>query len=256
MTRGVLLDLAGVIYDGETAIPGGVDAVARLRKAGLALRFVSNTTRSSKQEVLERLEGMGLTVTKADVFTPAQAAREWLLRNGLAPYLLVHPGLAPDFYDLPHRDKRAVVIGDAGEAFTYAVLNEAFRELCAGAELLALATNRTFRDADGGLSLDAGPFVAALEFASLKRATVLGKPSPAFFLAALASMGCPPGQAIMVGDDAESDIAGALRAGLSGALLVRTGKYRQGDEKRFDPRPTATVADLAAATDWIIARRD
>ncbi|TIU71607.1 MAG: TIGR01458 family HAD-type hydrolase, partial [Mesorhizobium sp.] len=80
-------------------------------------------------------------------------------------------------------------------------LNDAFRELVAGAELLALATNRTFRDADGALSLDAGPFVAALEFASLKRATVLGKPSPAFFLSALASMNCPPEQAIMVGDD-------------------------------------------------------
>lgn len=256
MTRGVLLDLAGVIYDGEAAIPGGVDAVARLREAGLAVRFVSNTTRSPKQGVLQRLEAMGLTVTEADVFTPALAAREWLLRNGHAPYLLVHPGIEPDFYDLPDRDKRAVVIGDAGEAFTYAVLNAAFRELSAGAELLALAANRTFRDVDGELSLDAGPFVAALEFASLKRATVLGKPSSAFFLSALASMDCPPDQAIMVGDDAEADVAGALRAGLSGALLVQTGKYRQGDEQRFDLCPTATVADLAAATDWIIARRD
>jgi len=255
MIRGVLLDLAGVIYDGETAISGGVDAVARLRQAGLAIRFVSNTTRSSRQRVLEHLGAMGLDAAKADVFTPAQAAREWLIRNGRAPYLLIHPDLEPDFRELPDRDRRAVIIGDAGEALTYAVLNDAFRELIAGAELLALATNRTFRDADGALSLDAGPFVAALEFASLKRATVLGKPSPAFFLSALASMNCPPGQAIMVGDDAEADIAGALRAGLSAALLVRTGKYQRGDEKRFDPPPTATVADLTAAADWIIARR-
>src|SRR6266545_5539983 len=118
MTRGVLLDLAGVIYDGETAIPGGVDAVARLRQAGLTVRFVSNTTRSPKQKILERLEAMGLAVTTADVFTPAHAAREWLLRNGRAPYLLVHPGLAPDFYELPESNKRAVIVGDAGEAFT------------------------------------------------------------------------------------------------------------------------------------------
>lgn len=256
MTKGVLLDLAGVIYDGRTLIKGGVEAIARLRAAGLAVRFLSNSTRLSKRQVLERLEAIGVSVTEADVFTPARVAREWLLQNGRAPYLLVHPCLEPDFYDLPDRDKCAVVIGDAGEAFTYAVLNDAFRELSVGAELLALATNRTFRDADGRLSLDAGPFVAALEFASLKRATVLGKPSAAFFLSALASMDCPPDQAIMVGDDAEADIAGALRAGLSGALLVRTGKYRQGDEKQFDPRPTATVADLAAATDWIIACRD
>ncbi|TIX58514.1 MAG: TIGR01458 family HAD-type hydrolase, partial [Mesorhizobium sp.] len=91
MTRGVLLDLAGVIYDGATAISGGVDAVARLRQAGFSIRFVSNTTRSSKKKVLDHLGAMGLTAAKADVFTPAQAAREWLLRNGRAPYLLVHP---------------------------------------------------------------------------------------------------------------------------------------------------------------------
>jgi HAD superfamily hydrolase (TIGR01458 family) len=256
MTRGVLLDLAGVVYDGETAIPGAVDAVARLRQAGLAVRFLSNTTRSSKRRLFERLVAMGLIVAEADVFTPAHAAREWLIQHRRAPHLLVHPGLEPDFQDLPDRDKRSVVIGDAADAFTYAALNDAFRALSAGAELLALATNRAFRDADGGLSLDAGPFVAALEFASLKKAIVLGKPSAAFFLSALASMDCPPNRAIMVGDDAEADVAGALSAGLSGALLVRTGKYSQGDENRFDPHPTATVADLAAAADWIIARQD
>ncbi|UCI05251.1 TIGR01458 family HAD-type hydrolase [Mesorhizobium sp. B1-1-8] len=256
MTRGVLLDLAGVIYDGDAAIPGGVDAVARLRRAGLTVRFVSNTTRSSKQTVVERLAAIGLPVAGADVFTPAHAAREWLLRNNRAPYLLVHPSLAPDFRGLPDRGRRAVVVGDAGDAFTYAALNEASRELGKGAELLALATNRMFRDADGELSLDAGPFVAALEFASGNHATLVGKPAPEFFRSALASMGCAPDEAVMVGDDAEADVAGALRAGLSGALLVRTGKYRPGDETRFDPRPTSTVADLAAAADWIITHRD
>jgi ribonucleotide monophosphatase NagD (HAD superfamily) len=59
----------------------------------------------------------------------------------------------------------------------------------------------------------------------------------------------------MVGDDAEADVAGALAAGLGAALLVRTGKYRPGDETKVEPSPTATVADLAAAADWIIARR-
>jgi ribonucleotide monophosphatase NagD (HAD superfamily) len=59
----------------------------------------------------------------------------------------------------------------------------------------------------------------------------------------------------MVGDDAEGDTAGALRAGFSAALLVQTGKYREGDENRFEPRPTAVVEDIVAATDWILAHR-
>ena len=255
MISGVLLDLAGVIYEGESALPGAHDAVDQLRHAGLSLRFVTNTTRMTKQMVLQRLAKLGVGVTDSELFTPAQGARKWLARNDCSPSLLVHPDLVQEFEDGSHRANRAVVVGDAGEAFSYASLNRAFRELIAGASLIALAKNRSFKDADGKLSLDAGAFVAALEFASQRTALVLGKPAPGFFEAALASMDCPPEHAIMVGDDAEADVAGALRAGLGDAVLVRTGKYRAGDEERFDPRPTVTVESLSAAVDWILAHR-
>jgi HAD superfamily hydrolase (TIGR01458 family) len=163
--------------------------------------------------------------------------------------------LAQEFEDNSDRVHRAVVVGDAGEAFHYASLNRAFRELIDGAVLIALAKNRSFKDDDSSLSLDAGAFVAALEFATQRTALVLGKPAPEFFEAALASMDCPPKRAVMVGDDAEADVAGALRAGLGGAVLVRTGKYCHGDEERFDPPPTVTVESLSAAADWIVAHR-
>jgi len=255
MIRGVLLDLAGVIYDGDHALPGAIDAVAKLHQAGLKLRFVTNTTRSTKQTLLNRLAKLGLDISADELFTPGQAARDWLTAHESSPVLVVHPNLAQEFAGLPAREKRAVVVGDAGNAFDYAHLNRAFRALIDGAQLIALAKNRTFKDEDGKLSLDAGAFVTALEYASGKTATVLGKPSPDFFAAALSSMNCPLEDAVMVGDDAEADVAGALRAGLAQALLVRTGKYREGDETRFDPPPTATVADLAAAADWILAQR-
>jgi HAD superfamily hydrolase (TIGR01458 family) len=255
MIRGVLLDLGGVIYEGDEPVPGALEAVAQLHEAGLPLRFVTNTTRKTKQALLERLARLGLDISADELFTPAQAARDWLTAHGCTPVLVVHPNLESEFADTPERDKRAVVVGDAGEAFDYAHLNRAFRALVDGAELIALAKNRTFKDEDGGLSLDAGAFVAALEYASGKTATVLGKPAPEFFAAALASIDCPPEHAVMVGDDAEADVAGSLRARLGRALLVRTGKYREGDERRFEPAPTATVADLAAAAGWILDRR-
>jgi HAD superfamily hydrolase (TIGR01458 family) len=254
MISGVLLDLAGVIYEGDHALPGAVDAAAKLHKAGLPLRFITNTTRSTKQTILDRLARLGLDIEANELFTPGQAARDWLAANGCAPVLVVHPNLAAEFADIPERPKHAVVVGDAADAFTYANLNRAFRALVDGAELIALAKNRTFKDEDGKLSLDAGAFVTALEYASGRTAHVLGKPAPEFFAAALASMNCPPDDAVMVGDDAEADVAGALRAGLARALLVRTGKYREGDETRFDPNPTATVENLSAAADWILAQ--
>lgn len=252
MIKGVLLDLAGVVYDGDRPVPGALDAIEALRAARLHLRFVSNTTRSTRQTMLDRLAAMGLALAEDELFTPAQAAVEWLRAHDASAHLLVHKNLESEFDGLPEGTGRAVVVGDAGTGFTYEALNAAYRELEAGADFLALAPNRVFRDSDGSLSLDAGPFVKALEYACGRPALVLGKPAPSFFLSALADMGCAKEEAAMVGDDAETDVAGALSAGLEAGLLVRTGKYREGDEDRFQPAPTAVVDDLAAAAEWII----
>ncbi len=101
--------------------------------------------------------------------------------------------------------------------------------------------------------MDAGAFVRALEYASGRKAKVLGKPSPHFFALAVESLGCQAHEAVMVGDDAEADVGGAMAAGLAG-VLVQTGKYREGDEDQLDPAPTHVAEDLAAAVEWILAR--
>jgi HAD superfamily hydrolase (TIGR01458 family) len=255
MLRGVLLDLAGVVYDGDTLIPGSAEAIGRLRAAGLSVRFISNTTRSPRKALVAQLAGFGIEVSDDEVLTPAGAAIAWLLENRRSPYLVVHPKLRPEFEKIEFGGPPVVVIGDAGETFDYAMLNRAFRQLMDGADFIALANNRVFKDRDGSPSMDAGAFVAALEFASGAKATVIGKPAPAFFEAALHDMGCVADEVAMVGDDAESDVAGALQAGLAAAFLVQTGKYRPGDETRFDPQPTAVAADLAAAVDWLLSTR-
>ena len=187
---GVLLDIGGVVYVGDRPVPGAIDAIGRLRDAGLSIRFLTNSTRSPHRVLLEKLRGMGVDVAEEELFTPALAARRLIVERGFAPHLLVHPSLVEDFAGLPPGKAEALVVGDAGEDFTYVALNAAFRALDRGAAFLALANNRSFRDADGGLSLDAGPFVAALAFASRRDPLVLGKPAPAFFESAHASMGC------------------------------------------------------------------
>jgi HAD superfamily hydrolase (TIGR01458 family) len=254
MSKGVLLDLGGVVFTGDTPLPGAVAAIARLRAAGLALCFVTNITRQPRRSVIEQLRGMGIAVGDNEILTPAIAARAYLETHSLTPHLLLHPALLEDFAGLKANRPDAVVIGDAGEAFTYQALNAAFRVLETGAAFLALARNRTFRDSDGKLSLDAGPFVAGLEYGAGRQAVVFGKPAPGYFLAALEQIGCAPEEAVMIGDDAEADVGGAIVAGLEG-LLVRTGKYRPGDEEKCRPAPAAVVADLAAAADWILEHR-
>lgn len=248
--RGVLLDLGGVVYVGDIPLPGALAAIRRLRQTGLALRFMTNTTRRSTRRLLADLAKIGLDLAPGEVLTPAQLARTHLAAHRLTPHLLVHAGLEEEFADLPPGEREAVVVGDAAERFSFENLNAAYRKLEAGAEFVALAENRNFMDADGQLSIDVGAFVRALEYASGRRATVLGKPSETFFRLAVEALGCRPGEAIMVGDDAEADVGGALAAGLKG-VLVRTGKYRPGDEAALDPPPTHVADDLAAAVDWI-----
>ena len=247
---GVLLDLGGVVFTGDAAIAGSVEAVARLREAGVAVRFLTNTTRKPRRALVARLTRLGIAAEPDAIFTPAFAARHVLA--GRVPHLLVHPDLVEDFADHDEAGGADVVlVGDAGEAFTYAALNAALRALENGAALFALAKNRVFQDGDGRPSLDAGPFVAALEYASGQEAEVIGKPAQAFFDAACASLGTQRAETVMIGDDVEGDVGGALDAGLAG-VLVRTGKFKPGDEGRIDPGPTAVQPDLAAAVAWIL----
>ena len=249
--RGVLLDLGGVVFVGDEALPGAVDAVDRIRAAGIPVRGLTNTTRQPRRMLLEKLRGLGLAMEPDELFMPAIAARRYLERHRLIPHLLIHPALEEEFAGLAKAgEPGALVIGDAGTAFTYERLNAAFRVLESGAAFLALARNRSFRDADQRLSLDAGPFVAALEFAAGRLATVLGKPSADFFAAATDSLGCAPADAVMIGDDVEADVGGAQAVGIRG-ILVQSGKYEPGDEARIDPLPAAVMPDLAAAADWI-----
>jgi HAD superfamily hydrolase (TIGR01458 family) len=134
-------------------------------------------------------------------------------------------------------------VGDLGAAWSFEHMNRAFRQVLAGARLVALQRNRYWKTA-GGLSLDAGPFVAALEYAAGVEATLVGKPSRAFFDIAVASLGVPASDVVMVGDDPMSDVAGAHGAGCAG-VLVRTGKYRPGDDLPAGRLPDAVVDSVA-----------
>jgi HAD superfamily hydrolase (TIGR01458 family) len=199
MITGVLLDLGGVVFVGDEPIPGAIDALSELRASGIAVRFLTNTTRQPLREMLEKLHELGIRAAPEELFMPASAAQRFLRQHNLTPLLLVHPRLMEDFDAVPAGKVNAVVVGDAAENFTYAKLNLAYRVLSQGAEFLALARNRGFRDEDGDLSLDAGPFVAALEYATGRDATVLGKPSATFFREAIASIGRPQNQIVMIG---------------------------------------------------------
>jgi HAD superfamily hydrolase (TIGR01458 family) len=244
--RAVLIDLDGVLYVEDQPVEGARDAVRALREASLGLRFVTNTTARSRGQTLEKLERLGFEVEPEELVTPATLARRHCELEGHETVaLIMNEKVKVDFEGLREVDERpdAVIMGDLGEAFGFAILNRAFRMVMDGAELVALQKNR-FWLTDDGLSLDAGPFVAAIEYATGKDAFVVGKPSAGFFEIVLADLGADRDSVAMVGDDIETDIGGALDAGIA-AVLVRTGKYREDFVRDSGIKPTATIDSVA-----------
>lgn len=249
MIKGVLLDLSGVLYVGSSPIVGALDAIHQLRAKKLPVRFITNTTRSTRTAIIKKLAKMNLDIPEDQLFTAPLAARNYIKEKNLNPFLLIHPNLLPEFSEFDRQEFDSVLLGDAGSSFTYETLNTAFRILFEGAPLFAMGDNRYFKEEDG-FSLDAGPFVHALEYASGVKANILGKPAKEFFLQAIKDFHCTPDQVVMVGDDVEADVNGASAAGLQ-AILVKTGKYRSDDDQHIRNPSVRIAVHIGQAVDWI-----
>jgi HAD superfamily hydrolase (TIGR01458 family) len=251
----ILLDVDGVLHVSGSPIEGAAAAVARLREAGHRLRFVTNSTTRSRRSLAEELRSLGIEVEDDELQTTAAAAARAL--RGKRVLALTMAALVEDLdgVELVGEQADAVLVGGADETpetnrvFSYMNLARAFAEIDAGAELYCLHRNRWWQTSRGPL-LDAGAFVVGLEYAADVVATVLGKPSPAYFGAALEALDADPDHAWIVGDDLESDIAGGQQAGLR-TVLVRTGKFRDDELTRSRVAPDVVLESLAALPDWL-----
>jgi HAD superfamily hydrolase (TIGR01458 family) len=251
----ILVDVDGVLHVSGTPIPGAAAAVRRLRESGHRLRFVTNSTTRSRAQLAEQLRGMGIELADDELQTTGSvAARTLAGRRVLA---LTMPGLLDDLdgLQLVGMNVDAVLIGGAdegeetGRVFSYLNLNRAFHELEAGAELYCLHKNKWWQTAHGA-RLDTGVFVAGLEYAADTEATVLGKPSSAYFAAALEALDAEPGLTWMVGDDLEGDCLGAQKHGMR-TVLVRTGKFRPDEVERSRAQPDGIISSIAQLPDWL-----
>ncbi|NNG17512.1 MAG: TIGR01458 family HAD-type hydrolase [Gemmatimonadales bacterium] len=254
MPSAFLLDLDGTLYTEGGPIPGAVEVLASMR-GSTPFRCVTNTSSRSRAAILERLHRYGFDIGADDVFTAVLAGAGAARSQGatrLAPF--VAEAALPDLQEFElgggtsgrplSTSPDAVLIGDLGDRWTYALMQEAFRYLMDGALFIALSRDRYWMRRDG-LALDAGPFVVGLEYATGATATIAGKPSPEFFHGAVRSLGVgPEADVVMIGDDIWTDIQGAQRAGYQG-WLVQTGKYRADKVAESGVVPERTLPSVA-----------
>ncbi|MBU2710493.1 TIGR01458 family HAD-type hydrolase [Zooshikella harenae] len=237
--KALLIDLSGVLYVGDEPIPEAVTTLEKLRSMDLVLRFVTNTATQNHQNIITKLHKMGYKIDSQELFTAPIAAKQYIKANNLRPFCLIHEALKEDFSELDQHQPNCILLGDAREQLNYRTLNKAFQLCMAGSLLIGIGKNKYFKDKQG-LMLDAGAFIHALEWAANTQAIIMGKPSYTFFTQAVRSTTFSPKECLMIGDDVESDVIGAMNAGLGGCL-VRSGKYQVGDDKKLPA--TAHIID-------------
>jgi len=254
--RSLLIDLDGVLYEGDDPIPGAADAMDWLDVAAIPHVFVTNTTSRPRSAIVEKLAKLGISIGEDDILTPPVAAAAWLAENSHGPVALFVPEATRDEFTGVELARPgiegpvgAVVIGDYGERWDFGELNRAFRLLMTEPQpaLVALGMTRYWRAPDG-LRLDTAPFVMALQHATGIEPVVLGKPAPAFFDAALSRLVASADEACMIGDDIRTDVDAAQEFGIGG-ILVKTGKFRTSDLD-LDVEPRAILGSIAELPEW------
>jgi len=254
-----LFDLDGVFYRGkETRVAlGGAKTVGAVRSAGKKLFILTNDSTDTVETVRSRLAGSGIGVAPGEILTSASLTADYLLaKHGPVSYYLIgEGGLETEMSRRGHSrtegERADLVVVGLDRGLTYEKLDHAARVVRNGASIAATHTARLYMYKSGP-AVATGPIVKALEYATGKRAVVIGKPSPLMFGMALQRAGCGSDDAVMVGDQVETDIAGAARAGID-AILVTTGVDR--DAGRHKLLAKISGVDELAAFIWAGARQ-
>ena len=274
--RALLLDLDGVIVLAEKPVEGSARAIGELARRGIPFRIVTNTSLVSRATLSKWGASMGAPIPAERFQSALSVSAAYAARHypGRPLYVLTSDDARSEFAgqhlltndEASKRDARAaaVVVGDSPEAATWDNLNRAFRLIRNGAELIGMHKNRWWLTPDGP-TIDSGAYVAGLEFSAGVKARIVGKPAREFFTEAanalaaeLRSRGERPlrrHDILMVGDDLETDVRAAQRAGLRGAFVL-TGKHTRADveaaQTRGRPAPdliAESLADVVAALD-------
>jgi HAD superfamily hydrolase (TIGR01450 family) len=268
--RAFVLDADGVLLYRGQPIAGAPEAVAELRRRRMPYRVLTNFSSAHRSSLAAAFgKATGLRVGAEEIITAASAAAAYTAAHhpGAPLLVLAQPDakrewagqilIQPDAADARTEPMAAVVMGDAGDELTYANLDIAFRQLRAGAEFVAMHRNPWWMTPKG-FTLDAGAFVAGLEFALGRKAVICGKPSPVVFRQAVAELRAElasrndgsggarlrSAEVAMVGDDPLADVAAARRAGLRG-ILTLTGKTGPDEARASGLRSDAIAGSLA-----------
>ncbi len=245
MKKPLLIDLDGVLRLGKNPAPGIEEFLEFINSEKIPACVISNSTLSNSKMIKSFFDEHEINLS-VPLMTAADAAYNYVRQNYGSAHAYCSEPVRSMFDELNTKDiPEAVVIGDMGKNWDYEILTEIFRKVFNGADLIAMQTNRYWKTPEEGYLLDVGPFVKAIEYAANKEAVLIGKPSPIYFESALNVLGLPGDtNFVMLGDDLETDIKGAVDLG-SEAILIYTGKTSYPMKGSQFIRPTYEAKSLS-----------
>jgi HAD superfamily hydrolase (TIGR01450 family) len=250
----VLLDLDGTVWVGDAPCPGAPEALTALREGGIGVRFVTNDSRHSAEELVRKLWRLGFRAAVGEVITVGYAVQRVLAeqREGGSAYVIGSRALVEHVAAAGLRivnrttfaPRADVVVVGGHDGLAYDELRVAAQAVRRGAQLVGASRDATFPMPDGPWP-GTGAVLAAIEVAGGRRADIVaGMPEPPMYEAACADLG--PGRVLAIGDRAEVDVAGALAAGLDAALVGGIGDALVSEADEAGPKPTLAAPSLAA----------
>lgn len=248
--QALVIDLDGVVWRGQTALPGILEFFDMLKERKIPFVLATNNAATSPEQVSRRLELLGIHASTKEVLTSGLASAEFLrheLPPGASIYAigedplktaLIHAGFS---LTQDANDARAVVVG-FDRHMGWEQLAEAALAIQAGALFLGTNPDVTF-PTERGLLPGNGALLAALETATGVKAKIIGKPEPHLFLQAIAYLQSKPKHSLVIGDRLETDILGGQRAGMMTALIL-TGVTQRHELASSQIQPDYVFDDL------------
>lgn len=257
--RAAVIDMDGVLWEGEQPLPGLIEFFAALRKRPIRFVLATNNATRTPEQYLEKLARMGVTVTADEIFTSSLATAIYLRERspgGARIFAIGEDGLKRalaeagfTFCDLYQNGADYVVVGmDRG--LSWDKLASATLNIRAGATFVGTNPDLTL-PTEHGITHGNGAILAALQAATGMAPVVIGKPEPTMYQQALRRLQSDPALTVGIGDRLETDILGAVRAGLP-SVLVLSGVSKRSDLDTVAYRPTWVLESIVDITrEWV-----
>ncbi len=263
---GLIIDMDGVLWHGNKPMVGLIEFFAELRRCAIPFVLATNNASLTQQQYVDKLAKMGVDVDHREILTSSMATAQYLIQHlptdmrrvfvigedGLRQPLIEHGFTLTDLYQVNQPDKGIfdqgadLVVSGLDRKLTWDKLATATLNINAGAQFFATNSDTTL-PTELGEVMGNGGILAALEAVTGIKPTSIGKPAPILYQQALALLGTNQANTIAIGDRLNTDILGAVNAGMR-SIMVLTGVSTEQDIAELDYKPTWVMADIQEIT--------